>query len=119
MSEPEKIPNPNERKAVSSLEVHQEKGNFFRVVHADGVWCGVNVFRDIHLTFYSERYPIPQKVFFGLDEQGLIINEQVEKREGKKDWFRELEVDVVLSVEAARAVHKSLGDYIKFIEEMK
>ena len=79
----------------------------------------MNVFRNIHLTFYSERYPIPQKVFFGLDEQGRIIDEQIEKREGKKDWFRELEVDVVLSLEAARVVHKSLGDYIKFTEELK
>jgi hypothetical protein len=110
--------NPSTPKPVRSIEVHQQKGNFFRVVHANGVWCSVNAFRDIHMTFYSERHPIPTSIFFGLDEKGLITGEQIEKRQGKKDWFRELEVDVVLSLDVARQVYEGLGLYIKIAEDL-
>jgi len=108
---PEPIPDPSR-----TIEVHQRKSNFFRVVHADGVWCGVNPYRQIHVTFYSERFPIPRSVFFALDEKGFVKGE--ERREGKQGWFRELEVDVVLSVDAARTVCKSLEDFITIAENL-
>jgi hypothetical protein len=112
----ENVPDPSARKPVRSIEVHQQKANFFRVVHADGVWCSVNAWRQLHLTFYNERYPIPTKVFFGVDEKGFVMGEETDKREGKKDWFREMEVDIVLSLDAARQVYDNLGGYIKILE---
>lgn len=111
------LPNPETPKPVKSIEIHQEKGNFFRVIHADGVWCSVNTYKQIHMTFYNERYPIPTKIFLGLNEKGFSIGEELDKRETKKDWFREMEVDVVLNLDAARQVHANLGQFIQFAEK--
>jgi hypothetical protein len=111
------LPNPESPKPVKSVEIHQQKANFFRVIHADGVWCSMNTHKQIHMTFYNERYPIPTKIFLGLNEQGFPIREELEKRETKKDWFREMEVDVVLTLEAARQVHTNLGQFIQLAEK--
>ncbi len=103
---------------VKAIEIHQQKSNFFRVVHADGAWCSVNAWQNIHMTFFSERYPIPSKVFFDLNDKGVVVGENVSKREIKKDWFREMEVDVVLSLDAARQVRETLDRFIKILEDV-
>lgn len=114
----ENLPDPSSPKPIRSIQIYQQKANFFRVVHADGVWCSVNAWRNLHMTFYSERYPIPTKVFFGIDDKGNVTGEDVEKREVKKDWFREMEVDVVLSLDSARQVQDALQRYIKVLEDL-
>src|SRR5947209_10685342 len=98
------------------VKIHQQKSNLFRVVHADGVWMSVNPHRQIHLTFYSERYPIPTAIFFGVDGKGTVIDEDISRRETKKDWVREMEVSVSLSLETARAVQTALDRFIKIAE---
>jgi hypothetical protein len=98
------------------IEVHLQKANFFRVVHVDGVWCSVNINKDIHMSLYSERYPLPKRIFFPT-EGGT--GEIAEERDTKRDWVREIEVDAVMSLNVARQVHDHLGRFIKFVEEMK
>jgi hypothetical protein len=109
---PEK-PKPN---TPSWIRVHHLNSNFFRVVHADGVWCSVNAERQIHAAFYSERFPIPTSVFLCLDDNGVVTGEDFSKRRAKKDWIREMEVEVVLSVPAAKAVVETLQNFIKVAE---
>jgi hypothetical protein len=46
-----KTPLPDLRK---TFKVSQHKSALFRVVQADGVWCGVNAYNNFHLAFYSE-----------------------------------------------------------------
>lgn len=116
MNEQDKT-TPGIPKAVKSVEVHQHKASLFRVVHADGMWCSVNAYNDFHLTFYSERHPIPTSIFFSIDEKGAVIREEVEKRETKRGWFREMEVDIVLNLNAARGVYEGLGNFIKMAEK--
>jgi len=105
MPEPE-TPDP------IKVQVHQRKAALFRVVQADGVWTSVNPWGNLHLTFYSERAPIPTSVYFGPNKDG-IWEELVDLREGKKGWFRELEVDVVLTPVAARSVLDTLQRYLE------
>lgn len=95
------------------------KSALFRVVHSDGVWCSVNPWGLLHLTFYSERQPIPTSVYFALNEQGGVTREEIEKREGKEGWFRELEVDVVLTPDGARNVYQALGQFLGYKETTK
>jgi hypothetical protein len=112
---PEDAPNPE--KPAKLLKVHQQKGALFRVIHADGAWCSVGPYQNIHLAFYNERAPIPTAVYFALDEKNLASHELVEKREGKSGSFRELEVDVVISLEVARTLQWLLGNYIKLADD--
>jgi len=114
---PESVPDPNAPQPPKHVRVHQQKAQFFRVVHADGVWCSVNAFQNFNLTFYSERHPIPTSIYYTIDGNGFVTAEDVKKREVKEGWFRELEVNVVLSLPAARIVRDTLDFYIKGTEE--
>jgi len=96
-----------------TLPVHFIKSNSFRVIHANGAWFGNDPQANLHLTFYSERTPIPQKVVFQLNDKGQLVGEEMSQREGKEGVVRELEVDVVMSLAAANAFYEILGNNLK------
>jgi len=96
-----------------TLPVHFIKSNSFRVIHANGAWFGNDPHANLHLTFYSERTPIPQKVVFKLNDSGQFVGEELSQREGKDGVVRELEVDVVMSFTAATALYEILGNNLK------
>lgn len=48
------------------------KSNFFRVVHADGVTGGGTPNGSIHLAFFSERGPIPQREVRSINADGTF-----------------------------------------------
>jgi hypothetical protein len=100
------------------IEVSQEKSASFRVVHADGAWCSVNPYRNLHVTFYSERAPIPKKIFLKYEDPDGW-KELVDEREVKKGWFREMEVDVVLDLNGARALYRSMTGFIALLEQQE
>ncbi len=56
-------------------------------------------------------------MYFALDEKGAVTREEVEKREVKEGWFRELEVDIVLTRAGARSVYDVLSNYLKAMGE--
>jgi hypothetical protein len=95
--------------SLPPVEIHLEKSSLFRVVHADGVWSSVNPWGDLHLAFYNERAPIPQRVYWEPDGKG---GWKELRREGKSGWFREVEVDIALSREAAQLVLKAIQYYL-------
>lgn len=98
-------------KVIGQLRFHQIKSNYFRVVHADGMWCSVSQ-NNVHLTFYNERAPLPTEVVSNVLENNTLGGEDYSKRVAKQDFVRELEVDVVLSRQVAVFLHDWLGDYL-------
>lgn len=76
------------------FEAFYEKGNFFRVIHADGAYGGITPHGNLHFAFYSERSAIPKQVEFDVVD-GLPGPERV--IDTKKGLFREIETDVVMS----------------------
>ena len=101
----------------SKVSVYQEKSALFRVVHADGAWWSLNPRNELHLAFYSERAPIPKVVYFGPDKEGTW-NELPGEREVKKGWFREMEVDVVLTPTSASFVQDAINRYLEHIKQV-
>ncbi|SRR6266446_3497132 len=107
-----------EPRPLPEMPIHFIKGSNFRVVHADGVWFGGNLHGDfLHLTFYSERAPIPQKIVVTIDQNGNAT-EVESKRESKQGIVREMEVDIVLSLQAAVFLQNSLTKNLTMIQEM-
>jgi hypothetical protein len=51
-----------------------------------------------------------------LDEHGAVLSEDLSKRESKQGIVREMEVDIVMSIQAARELYKTLGENIKAIQ---
>jgi hypothetical protein len=107
MSAPE-APQP-----APELHFHQMKSAFFRVVHTDGVWCSVGPHDNLHLIFFSERLPIPTDTFYPIRPDHELGEELMEKRVVKRDYVREMEVDVVLNFRNVLNLHDYLTKYIE------
>ncbi len=93
------------------------KSNYFRTIHADGVWGGVNGHLDIAMAFYSERPAIPQQITVPV-ENGKLGNELEDKRVGRDAMIRDVEIAVTMNVEVARSFRQWLDERIKAIDEI-
>jgi hypothetical protein len=96
-----------------------EKGAYFRVIHADGVIGGISPGTGlVNMSVFSERSPIPKKVVHSVSH-GVVGPEIMEKREIREGLFREVEADLVMSVEVAIALRGWLDDRIKEIQTVR
>lgn len=91
-----------ETKPPSSIKLHHEKGNFFRVIHVDGAIGGITPTREIFMSLFSQRAAIPKVIEQALTTEGQLGAEV--GREGKSGIFRELEIGVVLTPTTARQI---------------
>jgi hypothetical protein len=96
---------------------HYIKSPSYRVIHVDGALGGVTPSGMLHFSLYSERPAIPRKVTHFLDEKGRLSGvQEIEAREGV---VREMDVDAVMTLESARALHQWLGEKILEIESLE
>lgn len=89
------------------------KGNYFRVVHVDGAVGGISPRGDINMGIWNERWPIPKQTTFELAEGGKVQKEIVEERISRDALIREVEVELVMSVEVAKTLCKWLNEKIE------
>jgi hypothetical protein len=83
-----------------------EKGNFFRVIHADGVFGGPSPRGLITLSFYSERVALPRRSRIPVKD-GVPGPEEI--LETKGGIFREIEATVIMDFASALSFHEWLG----------
>lgn len=98
------------------MKFHFIKSNFFRVVHADGVWGGVAGRGDIHISFFSERPPLPKVSSVEISPDGTFKESNIETKSGV---IREVEVDVVMNLDTARVFHTWLSQKIADSEKLE
>ena len=99
------------------MKVDYIKSNYFRVVHADGIFGGLTPRGNIQMEIWSERQPIPKQTTYRLVEEGDGFGtpeEIVESRVVRDAFIREVEVGVVLDLGLA----KSLIEWLKIRVEM-
>lgn len=108
-SEPRKLP--------TELRFHFVKSSQFRVVHADGAWGGITPQGLISLAAYSERFPIPTTVDHKVDPDGKLGAEV--RRTGRDGVLREVEVDLLMSVEVAESFVEFLSRHIKLAKTLR
>jgi len=89
-------------------KAHFINSNLFRVIHADGAWGGITPQFNIQMALFSERHPIPTEVSYKLEPSGL--------RDG---IVREIEADVIMSLDVARALRIWLDNKIGEAEELR
>lgn len=97
----------------TEIEFNFEKGNFFRVIHVDGAFGGISPTGLLHMAVYNERSPVPKKIVQKVDESGKLGSEIPERRNVRSGVFRELEADLVFTIETAVALRDWLDDKIK------
>jgi len=89
------------------IRFHYLKSSAFRVVYAEGAYGGLTPHGNISISFYNDRYPIPQIVEHQISQEGKLGGEI--SRVGKDGVVREVEVDVLLTIPTA----KSLRDWLE------
>jgi hypothetical protein len=91
---------------------HVTKSNFYRVVHADGVYGGgTPTPGNIMMTIFSHRAPFPEKMV--RDANG---NEILSKRDVKHGLEQEFEVSLVMNLATAKVMLSWLTNTIRNTE---
>ena len=95
------------------------KSNFFRVVHVDGVIGSGTATGLVHIACYSERPSIPRRMVFDVSADGVLGEEVTSLRENRDSVVRELETDLLMSVQVARSLRDWLNVQLSNIQEMR
>ena len=101
--------------APTSIKIYYEKGKLFRVIHVDGALGGLTPTRNIFVSLYSQRDPLPQVIEQRFSPDGTLGDEIA--REGKAGLFREMEIGLVLTSSVARELAKFLTEQAKLLDE--
>jgi len=84
----------------AQLEVRYAKSGSFRAVRADGVYGGILPSLHIHMSFFVERGPLPNKVKYLVSREGKLEGEaSVDIEDG---IVREVETSIVMDLVIAR-----------------
>ena len=105
--------------ASNRLRIEYQKANLFRVVHADGAYGGTSPRLQLFIAFYNERFPIPRVLTYETSPTGAPENEVTELRESKEGIFREVEVGVVLDLNAAKGFAARLNEQVAELEKRR
>jgi hypothetical protein len=89
------------------------KDPMFRSTHADGFIGGLTPNGHIHLAFFSERPLLPKKHVFRINPDGSLGPEIVDEKTSAESIVRDLQVDVLMTVNAAEGLRSWLDQYIK------
>lgn len=124
MSADKKGPNIDTPKLVkpvaTTVEFHFIKSKDFRVIHVDGATGTVTPNRYIQMALFNERVPIPQKSVLNLSSAIESKDKATEKiSESKKGVIREVEIEAIMDLSTAEALHEWLGSQIKSLKEGK
>ncbi|MBK9386088.1 MAG: hypothetical protein IPN34_14850 [Planctomycetes bacterium] len=113
--------SPDSHEAALSddtVRIHYIKSNLFRVVHTDGVWGGLTPSLKISMAFWSERRPIPRELVFNVTPEGALGEEIRTMRVSKEGIVREVETEIVMDLNAAKALVGWLAQNIATAERL-
>src|SRR5215472_11547845 len=95
-----------------------EKSNTFRLVHADGCWGRIDPRGLVRLSFFNECAPLPSQVTQKIGPDGNWMEDSMKLSfSPDANIVREIEVDIVMSLDVARLVFNNLAAFIKVAEE--
>ncbi len=92
------------------------KAQHFRVIHADGAIGGLTPNGHIHMALYSERAAIPRRMVFPL-EANKLGGEIQSERVSRDAYVREIDVDVMMTLDVAEALRQWLDDKVKELRQ--
>jgi hypothetical protein len=103
---------------------HYEKSPQLRAVHASGAYGGLTPELGIYMGLFNEHAVMPEETTNTVTETGQVGTElerkpKARREPGHAELIRQIEVEVYLSVETARAIRGWLDDKIRQIESAK
>ncbi len=101
------------------LRIEYQKSHSFRVIHADGAYGGTSPRLQLFIAFYSERFPIPKVLTYEASDGGAPRQEIVAERESKEGVIREVEVGIMLDINAAKGFATWLNQQVAELEKRR
>jgi len=98
----------------ANIEVYYEKSNFFRVIHADGIFGGPTPSGNMHVAFFSQRSPLPKKSSLNIGSDGSSTETVTDTKTGV---FREIEVDVMMDLNTSLAFHIWFSQHLSVLRK--
>ena len=100
-------------KQEAQVVFEYNKDPMFRSAHADGFVGGLTPNGHIHLAFFSERSLLPKKHVFKLNPDGSLGPEELDDKASREPIVRDIQVDVLMTVQAAEGLKNWLDQYIR------
>jgi|SRR5665213_52562 len=116
MSEPEKAASPSVTPSTP-VKFRFEKSAGFRSIYAMGAWGRLNANSDIVMSLYQEIAPLPIFATYEQYPDGTW-KQGIPKVELPPDYgaVRQIEMDIILSIEAAIRLKDNLVHFIRLAE---
>ena len=106
---------PYSTKEPVSIDVNYVESSFSRVIHVDGAWGGLAPQGNIHMAIYSEHNTSPQQVTYTFVSGET--KEKVEMSVGKGRFTREIEANLIMTPDVARAIRDWIDDKLKVFRQ--
>lgn len=121
MTEPGQAKATPSEQASKTFNVAFTKAPFFRTIQADGSWGRISPSGMIHLSFFNDCHPLPVIAKHNIEQDGKLSEEMnlvgpVTANKEEVNMVRQIELDVVLSLEVAKIVRTNLDNFIKILE---
>lgn len=100
-----------------TLDIFHVPSPGYQTYHADGALGGITPQGKIHISFYLEHGPIPERVKVEVKEDGSI-SDPIET-EGKNGVIREMHCAVVMNLNVAETLIDYLGRIIQEIKQQR
>jgi hypothetical protein len=117
MSEPGPAKAASSEQPTKTFNIVFFRAPFFRTVQADGAWGRISPANSIHLSLFNDCGPLPAVATHKIRADGILTGEMNVSIPAGTDLVRQVEVDVVLSLESAKAVRDTLENFIKLLEK--
>ena len=101
----------DEREAQVIFEYARD--SMFRSTHADGFIGGLTPNGQVHIAFFSERPVLPKRHVFRLNPDGSLGAEVPNEKAASESITREMQVDVLITVQTAEGLRNWLDQYIR------
>ena len=100
---------------AQSTVFHYVKSQNFRTLHVDGAIGGITPRKYIHCALFSEHATILRVVEVEIKDGNATGEQSI--MDGRAGYIQELEVDVMLDLDAAKALRNWLSKRIEELEE--
>jgi len=102
----------------SQIKLRYLRSNYFRVIHADGVFGGFTPQGNIFPSLFSDRAPLPDVTIHAGDAGGVLGKELLDRREVSNETVtRELEVGISMNLNVAKSLLEWLKERIEIGEK--
>ncbi len=89
-----------------------------RLVHADGAFGGPTPNGLLYIALFSEHAPLPPTTVYSVDAAAKALR-QLKPIPHENQWVREVEGEVIMSLDAARSFRDWLNERITMLEQVR